>query len=373
MKVVFTGDLFLGGDLADKPVKKLINVPEFHSADARIVNLEHPIGEKLEIDENKSTLFAGLYAINQLKNLRVSAVGLANNHIQDIGIRGIGNTVKLLKESGFGVFGAGKDLNFACKPYWLNNKYAVFGYCDYGRPHLKQVQVAADSQPGVAPLRIKKITSDLKQLKQDQQAILFLHWGEEHVSIPPYDDIKLARELLANKKVAGIVGMHAHRVQGVISRGNKKAFMCLGNFLFPNFYIKPPVQITYPKINESNTPITRQYHKVFGLTYKKWKKVNRKSIMLELDLSNDELFWKKIPVIQKDNSPTVFKIKGLALYLFYIKQGFLSFVYCLPGYQNLYKINSSLRRVSWRAGILIFRFRMKGIIDTIKFIVKKLK
>ena len=250
------------------------------------------------------------------------------------------NFKKKHQENGFDIFGAGKDLNFACKPLWLNNKYAVFGYCDYGRSYLKQVQVATNSQPGVAPLRIKKIKSDLKQLKQDQQAILFLHWGEEHVSIPPYEDIKLARELLANKKVAGIVGMHAHRIQGVISLGKKKAFMCLGNFLFPNFFMKPPVQITYPKGSELSIPITRQYHKVFGLTYKKWKKVNRKSIILELDLSNDELVWKKIPVIQKDNYPTVVKIKGLALFLFYVKQGFLSFIYCLPGYPSLYKIKT---------------------------------
>ena len=50
--------------------------------------------------------------------------------------------------------------------------------------------------------------------------------------------------------------------------------MCLGNFLFPNFFIKPPAQIYNPKNIPEKIDITRQYHKVFKQTYKKWRWIN---------------------------------------------------------------------------------------------------
>ena len=113
-----------------------------------------------------------------------------------------------------------------------------------------------------------------------EKAILYFHWGREHVFLPTYDDIQLVKKLLEDERVLLIVGMHPHRPQGYIEHNNKKAYMCLGNFLFPNFFIKPPAQIYNPKNIPEKIDITRQYHKVFKQTYKKWRWINRISLVL---------------------------------------------------------------------------------------------
>jgi len=99
--------------------------------------------------------------------------------------------------------------------------------------------------------------------------------------LPPYEDIQLAKKLLEDERVLLIVGMHPHRPpRGYIEHNGKRAYMCLGNFLFPNFYIKPPTQIYYPEKLPQKCDITRQYHSVFNPTYKKWKWINKVSIIL---------------------------------------------------------------------------------------------
>ncbi len=43
--IMFTGDLFLGGDLLNKSCKDVIQIKKFYEADKRVVNLEQPISE----------------------------------------------------------------------------------------------------------------------------------------------------------------------------------------------------------------------------------------------------------------------------------------------------------------------------------------
>ena len=109
MKICFTGDLFLGGDLLNKDATNIINVNSFKNSDRRIINLEQAISDSDYI-ENKCTLFTGSSSINQLKELKIDAVNIANNHIQDKGKGGINETREHLLNNEIGVFGAGKNL-----------------------------------------------------------------------------------------------------------------------------------------------------------------------------------------------------------------------------------------------------------------------
>lgn len=372
MKIIFSGDVFLGGDLNHKTFENLINVKEFHEADLRIVNFESPIGNSQDSLVDKSTLYVSDYAIEQLNNLNINVIGLANNHIQDLGNDGILNTIELLENKGFNIFGAGKNINDLKNPFWINDKYALFGYCDFEKKYLKDVQIAGLNNAGVAPLRIEKIFHDLNSLKKGQKAILFFHWGQEHVSLPHHKDVVIAKKILKDDRVLGIIGMHAHRVQGRINVNEKKAWMSLGNFLFPNFYVKPPVQICYPKNIPKNTPVIKQYHKVLSLTYKKWKRVNRVSILIQLEIYDNKLVWKEIPVIQNDDCPKINKLKGLNLLFFHIKFKFFNFLMVLPFYNIISKLNAMLRVFIWRLGIIIYKIKLIGLIKTLKYILKKI-
>ena len=85
MKICFTGDLFLGGDLLNKDTSDIVNVTSFTNADRRVVNLEQAISDTNAVAD-KCTLFTDSLSMDRLKELNVQAVNMANNHIQDKGI-----------------------------------------------------------------------------------------------------------------------------------------------------------------------------------------------------------------------------------------------------------------------------------------------
>jgi poly-gamma-glutamate synthesis protein (capsule biosynthesis protein) len=358
MKICFTGDLFLGGDLLNKNIKNLINVNIFNNADKRIVNLEQAISES-NIVENKGTLYTGKNSIKQLHDLKVDAVNLAHNHIQDKGLEGIVETISYLRDSHIGFFGAGSNIIESKKPFRLNDQLVVIGYCEFDKIYLNQIEVAGESKAGVNPLRYDSIISDLEKLDNNQKAILYFHWGREHVSLPLYQDIQLVKKLLRDERVVTIIGMHPHRPQGFVKVNGKKAFMSLGNFLFPNFFIKPPTQIFYPESVPKKYSVTRQYHEVFGITYKKWRLINRISIVLSYDTESNKVIYKFVK--QSDNEPKVEEINKFFQSILFIFYNLVSLIYKLPKpiYKILEKINTGIVYKLWKFRIRFFHFSQK--------------
>ena len=366
MKVVFTGDLFLGGDLLNKSAESIVYSNTFTGADKKIVNLEQPISDN-ELIAEKCTLHTGSFAIKQLQQLNVDAVNLAHNHIQDKEKEGIVETVAHLDNSYIGHFGAGKDIFEAQKPYWIASNLCILGSCEFGRPYLKQIQVATDQEPGINPLRYESIVHNLNQLPEGTKAVLYFHWGREHVWLPPVHDIELAKKLLEDERVLLIVGMHCHRVQGYVEHKGKRAYMSLGNFLFPNFFISPPTQIAYPDVAPKKCTVTNQYHSVVKLTYKKWRTVNRVSLIVEYD--NETQSVKHIPVIQNDNEPKVKELAGFPKKLILLWVSFLTKMYKIPPniYHLIENVNSFIVYKLWNFQILIFCIKQRGFRYCIKY------
>jgi len=372
MKIILAGDLFLGGDLYNKDTSSAVNSDIFRDADKRIVNLEQPISENEHIAD-KCTLYTGIFATEQLKHLEISAVNLAHNHIQDKMDEGIIETIEHLDNADIGHFGAGQNILAARAPYWVDSTTCILGYCEFGRPYLKQIQVAGEDSPGINPLRYEAIMQDLSRLPPGKKAVLYFHWGREHVWLPPYHDIQLARKLLEDDRVALIVGMHCHRVQGYIEHNRKRAYMSLGNFLFPNFFIQPPTQIAYPDAIPDLYPITRQYHSVYRLTYKKWRLVNRISLMLEYDTENGRVHH--IPVIQDDDVPMVQELHGIKGRIILLWVDILSLIYHLPRppYTLLEKVNVFLFYRIWKFQIMLFHARERGLTYCGKLVCDRIK
>jgi ribosomal protein S18 acetylase RimI-like enzyme len=365
MKIVFTGDLFLGGDLYKKDTSDVVNSAVFKQADIRVINLEQPISDRGKVAE-KCTLYTGSYATQQLRQLNVQAVNLAHNHIQDKSDDGIVETIEHLSDAGIDCFGAGDNLTTAKKPYWIKKDLCIIGYCDYDRPTLTQIRLATDNEPGINPLRYESINRDLENLPVDSKAILYFHWGREHVWLPQYQNILLAKKLLKNEKVLGIIGMHAHLIQGYVEYNGKRAYMCLGNFLFPNFFIEPPVQMSYPTKLVDKYDVTRLYHRVSSLTYKKWKLVNRISLIINYDTEIGE--WRTIPMMQNDDEPGVKELGGVLKALVMTWVLILSSLYLLPRniYVPLEKVHVFLTHKICRMRIRIFHVKQQGVARTLK-------
>lgn len=368
MKVVFVGDLFLGGDLIGKDLKSCINVKKFHEADYRVVNLEHPISD-IEEKASKSTLFTGSEVLETLKNSGINAVNLANNHIHDKLDGGILDTFRNLDKVNVSYFGAGVNLTESKKPHWINKRLCILGYCQFNSPTLNDIRLATEHTPGVAPLILEDINKDLNLLPIGTKAILYFHWGREHVWFTQRKNIELAKSLLKNDKVAMVLGTHPHRIQGYLSNKNKKAFFSIGNFLFPNFHIKPRTEVVNGglknKLNKK-IDITRQYHTVDKITYKKWRFVNRVSQLIEYDTETEQAHHYFL--YQEDNRPNVKELKGLPLKIFVVFTKYINIIYRLPKiiYIPLERFFSKSRFIVWRLQIMIFRIKQIGIFGFLK-------
>lgn len=356
MKINFLGDLFLGGDLYYKNGYVPVISESYYDSDMRIANLEQPISNINEI-ANKSVVYSDYSAIKWLNKIKIRYVCLANNHIHDKTEKGLLDTIKYLKSNKINYFGCGINLKEARKHLIVAPSLAILGYCDFNKPYMKQILLAADNNPGVNPLDIKNILEDLEKLPVNTKAILYFHWGREHVWFPPYNDIKIAKTLLRHKKVIGIIGSHSHKVQGYIRYGQKRAYFSLGNFLFPNFFIKPQNQIYYSKKKPEKYSITKRYHCVSKLTYKKWSISNRISLLVNFDTKTKRFDHKLLK--QRENEPCTEEFKGINSKLFSIWIELISYIYTFPKW--LYKIfeSTNFRLVSELKKLSIYSFLLK--------------
>ncbi len=373
-KIVFTGDLFAGGDLMSRePSSELIDSEKYWSADQRVVNLENPISNNgTPID--KSNLYCGEEALEYLEEFKIDVAVLSNNHIHDLGDEGIVRTVRLLDDAGIKPVGAGETISEASQPCWLSDDVALFGYCQTDADYLTQVQPATDSQPGVNPLSKRKVRKDLRKLPDKSSCIIYIHWGRENVWFPPSENIKVARELLQEEKVEGIVGTHAHRPQGYISSSNgEKAYFSLGNFLFPNFTIKHRTKLIYPNPNEKPVYRTKGYHRVEHPTYKVWPLANRISLLAELDTDSGDITHH--PVLQNRSFPRVSQIEGPYETIVGKKIQMLSKFYSYPEPIREIMILSNKLSASVVDNVRTFRLMATqvGLSETIKATFKRFK
>ena len=374
MKICFAGDLFLGGDFEEMASLEVINSKLFSTADIRVVNLEQSISDS-SLELLKGTLHTPVSSAEKLSHLGVDVVNLANNHIQDKGPAGILDTIDALEKNNIRYFGAGSDLAASREPHWLASDLVILGYCDFEKPHLNQVLVAGADSPGVNPLREETILEDLLLLPKSAKVILYFHWGREHVSLPPLSDISLAKSLLKHEQVCGIVGMHAHQIQGILFDKNKPAFMCIGNFLFPNFYIKPRNKIYNPSAHEKKLVMstTYQYHKVFIPTYKKWRSVNRQSMVVAYNTETNE--WSHEFVCQHENSPLVEAVHLKTKKWLDLKLYILTMIMKLSPaiYGALYNTHSVINLAIWWVYNIKIYWRQLGTYGFIKMVLDYVK
>jgi poly-gamma-glutamate synthesis protein (capsule biosynthesis protein) len=107
-------------------------------------------------------------------------------------------------------------------------------------------------------------------------------------------------------------------------------------------------------------PVTKQYHSVVKLTYKKWRVVNRISLIIEYNTETQSV--KHIPIVQEDNKPKVKELSGFLKRLVLLWVLFLTETYKVPS--NLYNIienvNSTVVCKLWNFQIFIFYIRQRG-------------
>lgn len=172
--------------------------------------------------------------VEVLDQLGVDAVTLANNHVYDYGKEALLDTFTVLEEAGVPYFGAGRNLEEAMQPLYLEVDGKTVALVAASRAEKnKMTPQATDSEPGI--LRCYDTELFLQAIQEGKAnadfCIAFVHWGTEY----SYD---LERVQLDTGKAyldAGadvVIGAHSHCLQGMEYYDGKPIIYSLGNYWF---------------------------------------------------------------------------------------------------------------------------------------------
>ena len=269
-KLLVAGDTFIPEKSVLKNQDKIDVKKAYHGYDYFISNFEGVISSDIKRISRRSILSMNEESLKYLKIAKHNIFNIANNHISDMGDQGIIDTKNILKGEGFGVFGAGENLDDALNPFRMkceSTKISLLGFSSVEK-HVGSI-AATSSRPGVAPLDKELINDCLrKENKKSDLILLFLHWGREHIFHPEPAQVDLAMEFMETG-ADYIIGCHTHTSQCDLSINSKKVWFSLGNFMFPN------------------------YKMTDGATYK-WSKLHNYSYSLNFKIYNKSIHAEKI-------------------------------------------------------------------------------
>jgi poly-gamma-glutamate synthesis protein (capsule biosynthesis protein) len=231
MKFAFLGDIALIGKYNVSTNPKIFTMLEplakkLAEYDYVVANLESPFSSMNKSRIPKSMhLKADELNVDILKYLRINAVTLANNHINDFGNNGIKKTIKILEDNNIEWFGLyGKVLTIKKG----NQTFSLSGFA------------CLSTNPTGYMMASKKVNilsydNLIKQLQEDKNenrvSILSLHWGMEHTNYPNYEHIQLINKLTKSYDFIAH-GHHPHVIQGLAKIRNSHIAFSLGNCIF---------------------------------------------------------------------------------------------------------------------------------------------
>ena len=219
---------FCDGDidkLIDDNLQGVLNV-----SDVNILNLETPLCDKLTpIAKCGPNLHTPSACVRGLRTMNITALGCANNHILDYGCEALIRTTKLCNEWGIDVFGIGKKLQEAAKPYIIEKngrRVGVYACAEH------EFSIATETCAGANPYDALYSFDHVTALKTEcDYVIVMFHGGKEYYRYPSPDIQRICRRFV-EKGADLVVTQHTHCIgcrenykDGVIIYGQ-------GNFLF---------------------------------------------------------------------------------------------------------------------------------------------
>lgn len=156
-------------------------------------------------------------AVLVLRDIGLSIVSLANNHIRDYGNEGISQTISNLTNLKMDFFG---DPRAEGRTYFIKDiegtKIAFIGYNEFFGTKEKTLK----------DLEEVKTSSDIQ--------IIFSHWGNEYTEVRP--DIRTFAHTLIDSGTDLIIGAHPHVIQEVETYKEVAIYYSLGNFIFDQYW-----------------------------------------------------------------------------------------------------------------------------------------
>ena len=219
-KILLTSDVCIQDDInIDKNLEKIIQ----DEVEFSICNLEGYFGTKKNLSDSLGISLEDFKKF--AKTMKIKAVSVANNHINDGGISSREETFKILNSLNIKYFGTKE------KPYLkieLNNKKNIIFFAGVWR-------LAGSNLKGldVFWFQLRSLYCEIKKYSsQDNFIIWFPHWGIDMEILPHPWQVKVAKEII-EAGVNVIYGHHSHMTQPVFFYENKPIVFCGGNFIMP--------------------------------------------------------------------------------------------------------------------------------------------
>lgn len=236
LKIIIAGDFFLQNRCKEKALLKdysfFYSIRKlFSNADYIILNLEGPVvkGKYSPISKIGPSLCMSEEAIDVLKELNVSHVSLANNHIMDYSEEGLNSTMEYLNKAKIGYFGAGPSISEAMKPLILNKdnlRVGVVNCCEH------EFSIVSKYKAGACPLDVLSLYTTIRDLKKKvNYVIVIVHGGHENFKLPSLQ-MQDTYRFLIDVGADIVINHHQHCISGVEEYKGKKIFYGIGNFCF---------------------------------------------------------------------------------------------------------------------------------------------
>jgi hypothetical protein len=249
--ICFSGDLFLGNNKIqiDDDLLEIVNGSAY-----LVSNFENVFGFKNPIKrEDKGAILVTderclQHYINCFKNDFVFTLG--NNHIHDLGEKGITvtkNVLNLYKRLKYTGVGFRHELLIPCVIEDNGIKIGLLAVST-DIPEVMSI-IGTETSQGVLDYSNPVISNIIKQTKRSVDFCIVLpHWGREYITIPSWALRKLAYDWI-DAGADLIIGHHPHIIQGKEKYNNKWIYYSLGNYIFPNYVAKSGLIIKWDEIN----------------------------------------------------------------------------------------------------------------------------
>lgn len=186
------------------------------------------------LDGKAYTFRAQPQRVEVLHQLGVDVVTLANNHVYDYGKEALLDTFTVLDNAEIPYFGAGRTLEDAKKPLYVEVDGRCIALVGASRAEkYKMTPQATDTEPGI--LRCYDTELYLEAIREGKEnadfCIAFVHWGTENSFELEQVQLDTGKAYLdAGADV--IIGAHPHCLQGIEYYDGKPIIYSLGNYWF---------------------------------------------------------------------------------------------------------------------------------------------
>ncbi|MEL7563962.1 MAG: CapA family protein [Dehalobacterium sp.] len=234
--IIFTGDVMLGRGVEEEINKREDILKELNSifinSDAAVINLEAPFTRETENIDKEIPLKAHPDSVSFLVDNNIRAVSLANNHIMDYGVKGLRETMDLLKSNNILYGGSGNNIEEASRPIYLEIDGKTIAIVCFSKYRKVDAPNATDTSPGQAYYDRDLVKRVIEEASSASDFVVAsFHYGREYFIEPVKEQIDISHFAI-DCGADFVVGHHPHVTEGIEEYKGKYIFYSLGNFIF---------------------------------------------------------------------------------------------------------------------------------------------